>query len=409
MSNLNNNKGATIKDYCEVTSSKRIFASQYVLSGVPFYRGKEISEKQKASTNISNPLFISREVYKEIKEKHGVPQSGEILLTSVGTLGNLYLVGEDEEFYFKDGNITWFRNLHDIDSKWLFYWLKSPVGREQLSKSTIGASQKAYTINLLQEMEIDPPQLEEQIRISSILGCYDDLIENNEKRIKVLETMVQSLHEEWFVKFKFPGYEKIKMVDSGTEHGLIPEFWTIKRLCDVTSYIGRGISPQYDNNGDTNVINQKCIRNNRLDLNESRRQIKPFSPDKRLVFGDIVINSTGVGTLGRIAQIYENLHNYTADSHVTIVRPNTINIIDYLGLLLISNQNQFEVLGVGATGQTELSRDSISNFKLVVPPLKLLNHYSVIVRANRMLTISLLRKNKILNNIKNMLIQKLIK
>ena len=105
-------KKVRITNHCEITSSKRIYANEYKSSGVPFYRGKEISEKQLSSSDVGELLYISREKFEEIKSKHGVPLEGDLLLTSVGTIGNPYLVKEGEEFYFKDGNITLFRNFN---------------------------------------------------------------------------------------------------------------------------------------------------------------------------------------------------------------------------------------------------------------------------------------------------------
>ena len=212
------NKKVRIKDYCEITSSKRIFANEYLSSGVPFYRGKEISAKQKSSSEINDPIFISHNKYLEIKSEYGVPSQGDILLTSVGTIGNPYLVKENEEFYFKDGNLTWFRNFKDLNSRWLYYWLLSPQGKSELNKCTIGASQRAYTINLLEGLEIELPDFSTQTRIASTLSVYDALIENNEKRINILEEMAQRLYVEYFVKYKFPDYEK----DAHTSH------WTWK-------------------------------------------------------------------------------------------------------------------------------------------------------------------------------------
>lgn len=84
--------------------------------------------------------------------------------------------------------------------------------------------------NQIGSMPIPLPDLTTQACIAFALSSYDDLIENNEKRIKILEEMAQLLYTEWFVKFKFPGHEKVKMVDSGTEYGMIPEGWKIKEL-----------------------------------------------------------------------------------------------------------------------------------------------------------------------------------
>jgi len=104
---------------CEVTSSKRIFAADYTSEGVPFYRAKEISEKHLGELEVSTELFISRNQFEQIRSKFGAPRPGDILLTSIGALlGKPYVVKKGEEFYFKDGNLTWFRRLNGIDSWW---------------------------------------------------------------------------------------------------------------------------------------------------------------------------------------------------------------------------------------------------------------------------------------------------
>lgn len=217
--------------HCEITSSKRIFAADYLAEGVPFYRGKEITEKHKGSLNVSTEIFISKSKFLEIKNKFGAPKPGDLLLTSVGTLGMPYVVKQGEEFYFKDGNLTWFRNFKDIDSRYIYYWLLSPQGKGELKKATIGSSQSAYTIVLLKEMEVALPPLETQRAIASILSAYDELIENNTRRIKILEEMARMIYREWFVNFRFPGHEKVNMVDS--PFGLIPEGWEMKPVTEA--------------------------------------------------------------------------------------------------------------------------------------------------------------------------------
>lgn len=147
----------TINELCEITSSKRIFAKEYQEEGIPFYRGKEITEKYNGKLNVTTELFISNEKYNEIKERHGVPVIGDMLLTSVGTLGSTFVVSNSEKFYFKDGNLTWFRRFNGLNSNYLQYWLESPDGKAELKKSIIGSSQSAYTIANLKQMKINLP------------------------------------------------------------------------------------------------------------------------------------------------------------------------------------------------------------------------------------------------------------
>ena len=166
-------------DICEITSSKRIFAKEYREQGIPFYRGKEIIQKSNGD-KISNELFIEVSRYKEIKEKFGIPIFGDILMTAVGTLGVPYIV-QNEEFYFKDGNLVWIKNFNQIYSEYLYYWFKSDFGQNKINQYNIGSTQKAITIDALNKFEIMLPPLEIQKQIASILSSIDDKIELNNK------------------------------------------------------------------------------------------------------------------------------------------------------------------------------------------------------------------------------------
>jgi type I restriction enzyme S subunit len=224
-----------IKDYCEITSSKRIYAADYQEEGVPFFRGKEIVEKYYGATELSTKLFISPNKFEEIKSRYGVPKPGDILLTSVGTLGIPLLVNGEEDFYFKDGNLTWFKNFHNLNSSFLYYWLLSPAGKAQLQKCMIGTSQSAYTIVRLKEMDIDLPDSLIQVQIADILSAYDDLSENNRRRIQLLEQAARLLYREWFVHLRFPGHEHIKITNG------VPEGWESKSFTNVLeNHIGGG-------------------------------------------------------------------------------------------------------------------------------------------------------------------------
>ena len=164
---------------CNINSSKRIFAKEYKSSGIPFYRGKEIIEKHRGHP-VSTELFISRERFCEIKEKFGVPQIGDILLTSVGTLGVSWLVNETD-FYFKDGNLTWLRCGNRLLSEYLYLWLNSPEAQRQIEAKCIGSTQKALTIETLNKFQIALPSVSEQARICSMLYPILNKIELNQK------------------------------------------------------------------------------------------------------------------------------------------------------------------------------------------------------------------------------------
>lgn len=167
-------------ELCDISSSKRIFAKEYVSSGVPFFRGKEIIQLHEGN-DVNNELFISEERFQEIAKKFGYPKPGDILLTSVGTLGIPYYVKSKTPFYFKDGNLTWFRNFNNVRGRYIYYWFFSNIAKKQIDSKCIGSTQKALTITTLKDFDIALPSLEEQDKVISILDSLQLKISINKK------------------------------------------------------------------------------------------------------------------------------------------------------------------------------------------------------------------------------------
>jgi type I restriction enzyme S subunit len=141
-----------------ISSSKRIFAKEYQTEGVPFFRGKEISLLSKGESFTSD-IFISKERFLELKNKFGAPVPGDLLLTSVGTIGNSYLVQEGDEFYFKDGNLTWFSNYKtEIKGGYLSIWFNTRQAYLAIEDIKIGSTQQAITISSLNGIKIVKPK-----------------------------------------------------------------------------------------------------------------------------------------------------------------------------------------------------------------------------------------------------------
>ena len=179
----------------EITSSKRIFQSEYVDDGIPFYRTKEIKELANKEP-ISNELFISRERYEEIKVKFGVPEVGDILITAIGTVGEIYIVENEKEFYFKDGNILWLKGFKDVDPFFLRYLLSSLIN--ELQNLSSGSAYKALPITKLKEYKIPLPPLEEQRRIAAILDKADGVRRKRKEAIRLTEELLKSTFLEMF-------------------------------------------------------------------------------------------------------------------------------------------------------------------------------------------------------------------
>lgn len=227
----------TIGKHCTVTSSKRFHLSDRSDSGIPFYCSKEIIQKVNGQ-EITDCDYIKVEAYEDVKKKFGVPECGDLLITTRGTYGIPYLYNAEDKFYFADGNLTWLKEFDDqLKAEFLYYWILSYEGQKKIDAIAKGTAQKAVPIALIKDIELSIPNIETQKKITNILKSYDDLIANNKKQIKLLEEAAQRLYKEWFVDLRFPGHEGVAIVDG------VPEGWKNVKLVDIADVI-MGQSPK---------------------------------------------------------------------------------------------------------------------------------------------------------------------
>ena len=255
------------------------------------------------------------------------------------------------------------------------YYLYRLLNSLDLSGLDSGASIPSMTSKTYYGIKVLLPSLDIQEKISNVLLRYDDLIETNNMRIKALEQMAENLYKEWFVRFCFPGHETAEF-----ENG-IPKGWVYTIVEDLSDILQRGISPDYDDEGELTVISQKCIRQSIMDIKEARKQTKVFKPELNLCDGDTVICSTGTGTLGRVGQVYGTYPNTTFDSHVTLVRAKPTIGKHFLFWSLKSMQIWFMNMGIGSTNQQELYRNTIRNAKVLIPKKQLMDEFERIIET----------------------------
>lgn len=370
-------KEVTLGDLCEISSSKRIFAKEYQSDGVPFYRGKEIIAKQKGNA-ISNELFISRNRYEEIKARYGVPQQRELLLTSVGTLGVPYVIKE-EEFYFKDGNLTWFRHFNGLDVEYLYYWFLSPYGKNEINTKAIGSTQKALTIDSLSKFDIKiPVNLDDQRRIASILSSLDRKIELNNKINADLEEMAQAIFKNWFVDFE--PFKDGKFVDS--ELGMIPEGWKVGCLGDMGNIVC-GKTPSKANSnyygGDIPFIKIPDMHGNvfvessedRLTELGSLSQIKKLIPPYSLM----------VSCIATVGLVSINTKPSHTNQQINTVIPHNKSALFYLYQYIKNNEELLKNMGRGGTTTLNVNTKSFSNIRLLIPSEIALEQFHRVVKG----------------------------
>lgn len=394
-----------VNEICDVTSSKRIFASDYVKDGVPFYRGKEITERFKGELEVSTELFISRQKYEEIKNKFGVPQEGDLLLTSVGTLGSPYIVKKGEEFYFKDGNITWFRNFKNTHGHFMYYWFMSPEGKAELKKATIGSSQSAYTIVLLKEMRISLPPLATQRRIAAVLSAYDDLIENNQRRIAILEDMARNLYREWFVHFRFPGWEQARMVDA------IPEGWRVVSLGDVINILGGGTpstqEPSFWDGGNITWYSPSDLTAaGTMFVSDSTKKITQSGLEKSSarLFPAYSVMMTSRATIGVVAI---NTTVACTNQGFIICLPTPDFQVYHIYNWIIENREKIQSLASGATFR-EINKATFRKLPVILAPPSIEAQFHTVVEPIYKQIENLITKNANLRRQRDLLLPRLV-
>ncbi len=185
----------SLGEVAELTSSKRVYSSDYVSVGIPFYRGKEISEL-KLNIAPTDILYISEKAYLEFKETYGVPKINDILMTAVGTLGNVLRIKNNDPFYFKDGNLIWFRDIKESSS---FLEILFEINKEEINKISIGSTQRALTMVELRKLVFKFPSLPEQIKIASFLSAIDENIANITNQLTLTEQWKKGLLQKMFV------------------------------------------------------------------------------------------------------------------------------------------------------------------------------------------------------------------
>lgn len=181
-----------LSELCSLASSKRVFAEDYVSDGVPFYRGKEITQKRNGEP-ISDPLFISHNHFASLKANYGIPVCGDILITAVGTIGNSYFV-QDEEFYFKDGNIIWLKDFIEPSLNYYIYdYMQTPIFKRQLEGICIGSTQTALTIVALSNLKVKKPRTAELALYCIKSKALRSAIQTNNGEIERLTQVAQAM------------------------------------------------------------------------------------------------------------------------------------------------------------------------------------------------------------------------
>jgi type I restriction enzyme S subunit len=302
-----------------------------------------------------------------------------------------------------------------IDQDYYLFALQSPFVQGKLYSRGTGTTVLGIKQTELRKVEIPLPPLPTQQKIAGILSAYDDLIENNTRRIEILEEMARMLYQEWFVKFRFPGHEAVQFVES--ELSLIPEGWEVKQIQDLPIKIIDGDrsknypkASEFTNEGIL-FLSTKNINQFKIDLSDSNfiSKEKFLSIKKgRVIRLDIIMTTRG--SIGKVALFNCTLKDALINAQMLIIRADNLEIDQLYLFYLMSDQEFQQSLKNFASGsaQPQIPIQDLKQIFILCPSFEIQKEFSKIVSNNVEMIKNLQEKNINLRKTRDLLLPRLI-
>lgn len=321
-----------------------------------------------------------------------------ILIPRKGSLNNIMFA--DKPFWTVD-TMFWTIINEDIANPLFVYY---SICKKDFASLNVGSAVPSLTVPVIEDIDILLPSRDTQDKVVVVLKSLDDKIEVNRQINDNLELQAQALFKSWFVDFE--PFKDGEFVES--ELGLIPVGWRVVTLDELSSFISRGLTPKYDESTEELVLGQTCVRNNIVSLNNARKHLPKTKNEKWVKQWDVLINSTGIGSLGRVGVVYFNKDNVAIDSHITVVRAGTPLLRHYVARNLLSRQLEIENMAVGSTGQTELPRERVKAMSIILPDNNALSKFNGLIEPLALSMYRSLEENQHLAELRDSLLPRLM-
>jgi type I restriction enzyme S subunit len=351
-------------------SAKYPKRTDFVTQGIPFLNAESISNGR---LDASKANRISEAKFAEIKKGRLLP--GDLILTTRGNgVGKPAFYSSRQPALINAQLLIIRPEPNKLEPRYLYYSFCDPSFQIQLQNFKSGSAQPQLPITALRELEFSFPSLLIQRKIAAVLSAYDDLIENNTRRIAILEAMAQVFYREWFVELRFPGHEKAKLVDSPL--GKIPEGWasTVADFGKVTT--GKTPSktrPEYfggeipfvktpDMHGNLFCISTTETLTNEGMLSQPAQTVPP--------------NSVCVSCIGTVGAISITDATCQTNQQINTIVPHSRSRREFIYLCLRNSVSRLKQIGAAGATMDNISKGKLMSFDVLLPPTDILDQFS---------------------------------
>lgn len=282
-----------LEDVCELIADCPHTTAPDEGKGYPLIRTPNVGKGRLLLEGVHR---VSKDIYDK-RNMRAIPQKDDIIFAREAPAGNAALIREGQEVCLGQRTVLIRPDCEKVFPEYLVYYLLAPEQQYKLLGTANGATVAHVNLPVIRKMPIELPDIDVQQKIAGYISIYDDLIENNQRQIKLLEEAAQRLYKEWFVDFKFPEYEKVSIKDN------VPEEWTKERIDSrielLSGYAFK--STEFDSSGEYKIVTIKNVKDGQFDGDNVSRIIE--IPDRmpehcKLGNGDILLSLTG--NVGRV-------------------------------------------------------------------------------------------------------------
>lgn len=367
------------------------------------YKMIRTSNVRHGRIDLENVFYADEPTYKKWTRRL-VPKKGDIILTREAPLGEVGILKTDDKVFLGQRTVMYRANPKVCDNRFLYYSLLAPFCQANIKAYASGSTVEHMKVPDSKKIKLKLPPLPTQRKIASILSAYDDLIENNLNRIKLLEEKAQLIYEEWFVRMKFPGHENTSF---NKETGL-PEGWEKKAIKDLGKLVSGFAfkSKDFVEDGNYKLVTIKNVQEG-VFINKTSDTLsiipEKVKPEHLLKDGDIIMSLTG--NVGRTCMVYGE--NYLLNQRVLKIQPFHFKSFIYWLLRSRKTIKELENLSNGAA-QQNLSPINMGKHKVVIPSKEFLKRFSEVFDLQLNVSIELNKQNQLLKEARDILLPRLM-